>query len=124
MAGFYWEVDPKTGDYVMEDGAPKITDSLKIPSYIRLKTKRGAWLYAPDTEYGSDFHLMKKRRSSENASTIEDAAARALQPIVDDGRATEIEVETQVLTRNNVGMKVDIIDSTTERVETLVLPAI
>lgn len=124
MAGFYWEVDPKTGDYVMEGGAPKITDSLKVPAYIRLKTKRGGWLYAPDTEYGSDFHLMKKRRSSENASTIEDAAARALQPMVDDGRATEIEVETQVLTRNNVGMQVDIVDSTTERVETLVLPAI
>lgn len=103
-----WDLDPKTGDYVMEGGAPKETDSLNIPAYIRLKTPRLGWLYAPDTKYGSDFQTIKKRQSVRDASHVETVAANALQPILDDGRAESILVNTEVVTRNAVGLKTEI----------------
>lgn len=118
-----WNLNPKIGDYVMVGGDPQQTDSLTIPSYIRLKTMRTKWLYAPDTEYGSDFYLVKKRRTNENASTLESMAARAQQPIVDDGRASSISVTTTAVARQGVQLESDITDAR-GKVETLVLPQI
>ena len=119
-----WNQNPASGDYVMVKGAPEQTDSLTIPAYIRLKTKRLTWLYAPDTSYGSDFHLIKKRRTDQNPTLIENVAASALQPIVDDGRAREISVTTTVATRSGVGLETKIADASGQNIERLVLPAI
>lgn len=120
--GQNWEIDPVTKDYVMKGGAPVNTDSLTIPAYIRLSTKRTQWLYAPDTNYGSDFYLIQKRRSTTDASQFENTAARALQPMVDDGRSSGISVTTQVLTRGAVGMEVDITDARGQTEETTLIP--
>lgn len=106
-----WEIDPQKRDYVLEKGAPKQTDSLRIPAYVRLKTRRGEWMYAPDTSFGSTFHLQKKRVTSVGNSVVEDIAADALQPIVDDGRASEISITAETKTRNNVGMSAEITDA-------------
>lgn len=106
-----WNINPDIGDYVMVGGAPEQTDSLKIASYVRLKVRRQEWLYASDDDFGSDFHLLKKNRSTSDASTVESVAARALQPIADDGRASEIEVTATVATRHNVGMEVKVTDA-------------
>jgi phage gp46-like protein len=106
-----WEIDPQKRDYVLDRGAPKQTDSLRIPAYMRLKTKRNTWMYAPDDQYGSEFHLKRKRRTSGDNSEVEDLAVSAVQPIVDDGRASEIEVQSVLRTRNNVGMKINITDA-------------
>lgn len=118
-----WEIDPKTGDYIMEGGSPKETDSLRIPAYIRLKTRRQQWLYAPDTQYGSDFHLVRKRRTTEDASAIESIAARALQPILDDGRADSITVDTTATSRHGVGLQASIVEAD-GTVENLDLPQV
>lgn len=106
-----WEINPGTKDYVMESGSPVETGSLKIPAYFRLKVRRGAWMYAPDSEYGSDLHTIKKNRSSQDASKIEAVAARALQPIADDGRAETIDVSVVEAARHGLGLKIDILDA-------------
>lgn len=116
-------IDPKTGDYILSKGTPVETDSLTIPAYIRLKVKRTQWLYAPDTDYGSDLYTIKKRRTTEDASFIENIAAGALQPIANDGRASSIEVTTVQVARHGIGLQADIADARGV-VERIVLPAI
>lgn len=119
-----WNIDPKIGDYLLVKGAPEQTDSLNIPAYIRLKTKRTQWMYAPNDEFGSDFYLVKKRRTNENASTIENIAARALQPIVDDGRASQIDITTTDVSRNGLQLETQITDARGKTDDALVLPQI
>ncbi len=106
-----WQIDPATGDYVTSQGAPVNTSSLTNPAYIRLKTKRNQWLYAPDSTYGSDFYLIKKRPSVNNNSALETIAAKALQPMVNDGRASKISVTTTVTSRHAVGMEIKVLDA-------------
>lgn len=106
-----WNINPASGDYVMERGSPVPTNSLQIPAYIRLRTPREGWMYAPDASYGSDFANLKKRQTTRDSSEVESIAARALQPILDDGRAQSIEVTTTESQRNAIGLKADIIDA-------------
>lgn len=118
-----WNIDPKTGDYVVgADGAPVLTEALTVPAYYRLKIKRTQWLYADDTTLGSDFYLQKKHRTTQNPSLLEAVAARALQPIVDDGRASNIQVTTTVTARNAVGMEIKVTDARGNAQETTVIP--
>lgn len=90
---YSWKINPDTGDYIMEKGAPVEDPSLNFPIYARYRIRRNTWLYAPDTEYGSDFHLIKKRHSGTIARSMITTSERALQPLLDDGRATKLEVE-------------------------------
>lgn len=103
-----WMIDPVTGDYVQENGAPVETDSLMVPAYFRLKIKRDGWMYAPDANYGSIFNRIKKNPTGGDTSKIENAGAVALQPILDDGRAVSITVETTFAARNSVGLDIKI----------------
>lgn len=119
----HWNRDPKNGDYVMVGGAPQQTDSLTIPAFHRMKTKRKTWLYAPDDNYGSDFHLIDKRRTTEDASFVENIGAAALTPIVDDGRSSGIEINTIAVARHGIGLETKITDAS-GNVQRLVLPSI
>lgn len=110
-----WDFDPATGDYVMKGGTPVETDSLRVPAYIRLKTKRSQWMYAPDKKYGSDFYTLVKRQTNRDTTIIENTAARALQPIADDGRAARVDIENDVVARHGVGIKVRLIGAGGER---------
>jgi phage gp46-like protein len=105
-----WEMDPTRKDYVMQLGAPKETSSLKMPAYFRLAVKRGTWMYGPAT-FGSDFHLDQKRRSSQDASGLESKASRALEPLIDDGRASEIDISTSEAARHGVRLQISIRDA-------------
>lgn len=113
-----WNLDPITGDYIMDGGAPVQTNSLQVPAYFRLKIKRKTWLYAPNDQYGSDFYTLKKRPSTNAGQRLENIAIAALKPITDDGRANRIDVVTDTLTRNGAGMVTTIVDAsgTTETV--------
>lgn len=119
----HWDRDPETGDYILQGGSPKQTDSLTVPAYHRLKTKRGLWMYAPDADYGSDYHTVTKRRTTSDAFAMENIGVAALQPLVDDGRAATIDVTTQVVARHGTGLQISIHDSKGE-VEQLNLPRI
>jgi phage gp46-like protein len=118
-----WKMDPTRGDYVLEKGSPVQTNSLVMPAYFRMKTKRQEWLYAPDALYGSDLHLIKKRTTSQDSTLVEKTAARALQPIVDDLRASEVSIDATEKTRNGVAMQVEITDAQ-GNVERLVIPGL
>lgn len=87
-----WRIDPKTGDYLMVNGAPVDDPSLIYPAYYRLKTKRTKWLYAPDTSYGSDLYTIKKRFNPNDVNPVSNIAEVALQPMVEDGRASDVSV--------------------------------
>lgn len=106
-----WKVDPHSGDYVLEGGAPVETNSLQMPAYFRLKIKRKTWLYAPDDKYGSDFYTILKRPATNAGQRLENIATAALKPLTEDGRANRIDVETDTLTRNGAGMKTTIVDA-------------
>lgn len=104
-------IDPVTRDYVMSGGKPVETSELTAPAYIRLKVPRTKWLYAPDDKFGSDFYLQKKHQTTADASSIENVAARALQPLVDDGRAVQIDVTAKSVQRGAASMNINITDA-------------
>lgn len=106
-----WDIDPIKGDYVNDKGSPKQTNSLKVPAYFRLKTKRQQWLYAPDSKFGSDFYTVQKRPAENGNQRLETIGASALQPIVDDGRATQVEVQITQNTRSAAILSAHITDA-------------
>lgn len=97
-----WEIDPRTGDYIMDEaGKPKVTKELTVPAYFRLKVPRGNWLYAPSPDYGSDFYRSNRKLSASTAQENIRIAERALQPLIEDGRASSILVEQNQVIENN-----------------------
>lgn len=106
-----WNIDPTTGDYVIENGVPVETDNLQVPAYIRVKTKRNQWMYAPNKQFGSNLFLIKRNQSSKTARAVEQATIEALQPILDDGRAEIINVETKEAARHGLGIEINILDN-------------
>jgi hypothetical protein len=96
----------------MVNGAPVDDPSLIYNAYYRLKIPRTQWMYAPDTNYGSDFYTVKKRFGSNDVNPMTTMAARALKPMVDDKRALSTStVFTPPQGRNDVQMQTTIIDS-------------
>lgn len=118
-----WDLDPKKGDYVMTNGAPNETNSLRVPAYFRLKIKRTTWMYAPNAQYGSDFYTLKKLPPNNTGQIIENVAAQALQPLADDGRAKQIEVAAQEISRNGASLSATILDAS-GREETVTFPGL
>lgn len=112
----HWNRNPATKDYVMQaNGSPEETDSLTIPAFHRLRTKKLQWLYAPNNRYGSDFHTIQKNRTASDASLFENFAIRALEPLVEDGRAEEIEATVVERARHGVCLQTDIQQASGER---------
>lgn len=105
------KINPVTKDYELDGGKPVNTESLDSPAYIRLKVRRKEWLYAPDDKYGSDLATIKKRHSTQDASAIENVAAIALQPMVDDGRASQIDITADAVYRNAASLQIKIMDA-------------
>lgn len=107
-----WQIDARTGDYIMTNGAPLDDPSLIYPSYYRLKTERSHWLYAPDDQYGSDFYVQKKRFTANDVNPYSNIAEQALQPIIDDGRALDVSVNfLSPLGRNDIELSTTIVDA-------------
>lgn len=105
-----WQIDPGTGDYVMTQGKPVDDSSLIYPAYYRLTIGRARWMYAPDDQYGSDLHTLKKR----NDKAMVDMTERAMQPMIDDGRALSADVTLNPpagSVRSNTGAAVVITDA-------------
>lgn len=92
----------------MTKGAPVDDPNLQFNAYYRLKIKRGQWMYAPNTNYGSDLFKLKKNVTTKPQVLVENIAARALKPIIDDGRALAIDVTVNQVARIGVGLQVDI----------------
>ena len=110
-----WKIDPVKKDYVMSGGSPVETESLTIPAYIRLKVKRTQWLYAPDDNYGSDFYLVQKQQTILAPAGLEAIGSKALQPIVDDGRAKSIDITADQIARHGVSLQTVIVDADSQQ---------
>lgn len=120
---YQWTIDPATGDYVMSGGSPVLTAELTHPAYYRLKVPRKKWLYAPDSNYGSDFASFNGKQTTATTSTLEAMAQRALKPMIDDGRASEIDVTALSRSRSGTQLETNITTAQGE-VETLQLDPI
>ena len=95
------KLDPNTGDYVIVDGRPVEDNTLSTPAYIRLKSKRTQWLFAPDQTYGSDFYLFHRRHLVQDDQAMLATAGAALQPLIDSGRAKTVNVVEDASARSN-----------------------
>jgi phage gp46-like protein len=109
MGNLSWQINANTGDYVLQNGSPVIDTTLKTPAYIRLKSPRTRWLYAPDNNYGSDYYLSHVRIAS--SSQVDDIAKRAMQPFLDTNRAQSVDVETVAAARGAIEQNITITDS-------------
>jgi phage gp46-like protein len=107
---YSWLINPGTGDYEMAGGSPQRDTSLQFPAYARLKVRRGAWMYSPNSEYGSDFGTVRKR-SSTTPALLESIGTRALQPLLDDGRATDLTFASTGSSRHSEELECSITDS-------------
>lgn len=119
-----WDRDPKTGDYIMTGGAPKLTaeNDLRIPAYHRLKIQRRRWLHAPDSSYGSSLADVKKN-SSGAVQLTQTLAEQALAPIVEDKRATTATAEVTDQTRDGIAFTASLVDAN-DHVQSIDLPGI
>lgn len=95
------KINPQTGDYIVVNGRPVEDGTLNTPAYLRLKISRNKWMYAPDTQYGSDFYLYQSRHTASDDVGLLSVAQRALQPLVDSGRATQITIGEMGSARSN-----------------------
>jgi len=119
-----FRIDPETGDYSLAStGLPEKTTSLLQPAYVRLRTELGQWMHDPSL--GSRYHELERVKITPavEAQTVE-FAEQALRPIVEDGRATKVTIETVESSR--VGRRVrgritDNIDRLPERID-FILP--
>jgi phage gp46-like protein len=102
-----------TGDYVMKaDNSPSVSTSLAAPTRCRLRCHRKGWLYAPNTNFGSDFFKYLRRKSVVFSDALaENIATKALQPVVDDGRADNLDVLTQKTQRGGVALGITLTDT-------------
>lgn len=104
---YSWLINPRTGDYNIENGDPQRDETLQFPAYLRLRLQRGSWLYAPDDTYGSTFSNVRKRTKNVQKLLI-DVSENALQPLIDDQRAEAIQVESVGSGRNSEELEITI----------------
>lgn len=82
-------LDPLTGDY-----SGQVIDDLGNAVYLRLKTPLGSWW--ADPSLGSRLHELQREKDVPRIRVLAiQYAEQALQPLLDDGRATSITVEAQ-----------------------------
>ena len=105
-------LDPKTGDYVMDSqGKPTFEKGLLVPAYLRLKASRSKWMYSPDVDYGSDYHLITKRVTRGDNILVDAITEKALKPLLDDGRASKVEIEPKEYTRHTAELNIKLSDA-------------
>lgn len=82
-------INPVTGDYTGES-----SDTLANAVYIRLMTPLGSWW--ADPSLGSKLHLLQREKDKSRVRLLaRQYAEQALQPLLDDGRASSIVVQTE-----------------------------
>jgi hypothetical protein len=104
--------DPSNGDYVVVDGSPVRTTSPTVPAFIRTKTPRDAWLYAPNRDFGSKIGTIVRFTGKRNgaATALENAAAQSLAPMVTLGEIQDATVTAIDANRQGVQLRLDLLD--------------
>lgn len=89
-------IDPVARDYVLTSGAPvrDAAGGLANAVYLRLMTARGS--YWADAAFGSRLHeLQREKNLARVALLARQYAIDALAPLLEDGRATAIDVRAE-----------------------------
>lgn len=89
-------INPVTGDYRLANGGAQRdpADGLANAVYLRLMTPLGS--YWADAALGSRLHELQRAKDLPRVELLaRQYAAQALQPILDDGRATAIDISTE-----------------------------
>lgn len=98
------EISPLTGDYTF-----KQIDTLQNAVYIRLTTPLGAWW--ADGRVGSLLHTLQREKALDRVGLLaKQYAEEALQPLLDDGRATAIEVSVSPLQHGSLSLFIHVTD--------------
>lgn len=105
---YSWAIDPRTKDYELSRGNPVRDESLAFPAYARLTIAQNSWLYAPDDEYGSQFHAVRKNDAATDR-LLTSIATNALKPLLDDGRAESIVVNGADAARHGRSLQATIV---------------
>lgn len=89
-------INPKTGDYELANGSPQRDPAggLANAVYLRLMTPLGS--YWADAELGSRLHELQREKDVGRVAVLaRQYAEQALAPILQDGRATSIDVSAE-----------------------------
>ncbi len=89
-------INPVTGAYDLTQGVPQRDPAggLANAVYVRLMTPLGS--YWADPALGSRLHELQREKDLARVTVLaRQYAEQALAPIVEDGRATSVEVSTQ-----------------------------
>ena len=99
-------LNPYDGDYVLNAQ----TSSLHNAAYLRIKTQLGS--YWADKTLGSKLHLLARSKDAISVQTLaKQYAEQALQPLLDDKRASTIEVSAERPRKGWLVLVVDIWDA-------------
>ena len=119
----YININPETGDWIVEGGSFTTTDSLQPCAYNLLKCPVGQWQHAPYPNFGSRLNEIKKNLSTQYPSPVENSAAAALKPLINSKRAKRIDVTAERMTRFSVYFSTKIYQSN-NKIEEFQLPGI
>jgi phage gp46-like protein len=102
-------INPLTGDYSLTAGS--ITrdpaEGLANAVYLRLMTPLGG--YWDDPKLGSLLHTLEREKDVTRISVLaRQYCEQALQPIIDDGRATSIVVSTEQLHNGRLNLLIEV----------------
>jgi phage gp46-like protein len=104
------QINPRTRDWEMDaDGFLVSTNSLAQAGYIRLTAHFGEWMH--DTTLGSTLFDLNAKAETTGESEVVRRAERALQPLIDDGRASSVTVKLLESTRYGRAIDVTIVDA-------------
>jgi phage gp46-like protein len=107
---YSWLINPTTKDFVLENGAPVRDESLHFPCYARLKIEKEAWMYAPSKDYGNSLSGLAKRQQT-TPTLCQKLIEKALEPIIQDGRAEAIDVNVKAVSHFGIDLDINITDA-------------
>jgi len=105
-------LNPLTGDYdfIGFSNTQDPDDGLANAVYIRIMTPLGSWWQNP--LLGSRLHELQREKDLQRVSILaKQYAEQALKPILDDGRAVNIEVFTQQDHNGRLNLLIEVTDS-------------
>ena len=105
-------LNPLTGDYdfIGFSNTQDPDDGLANAVYIRIMTPLGSWWQNP--LLGSRLHELQREKDLQRVSILaKQYAEQALKPILDDGRAVNIDVFTQQDHNGRLNLLIEVTDS-------------
>jgi len=105
-------IEPTSGDYTLANGqlVRDLARGLANAVYLRLMTPLGSWW--ADATLGSRLHELAREKDVARVAVLAKKYSEdALAPIIQDGRATEIEVATERLHDGRLRLAIAVTDA-------------